>query len=154
ETVTDVCDVDSAGITVLERTGDKAILRWHAMTGRLTRWLWQTLPCDGSPCTEVIGRNTALMFARPDRIFPALCDYSPRIEAALLVPWTYRRRTAGALWAIAHTPRKFDAEDIRLLKNLADFVGAAWNIVHGRDVGEALAAKRAAELARTYEALE
>src|SRR5262249_29610838 len=77
-----------------------------------------------------------------------------RIETALLVPWTHRRKPAGVLWAIAHTPYDFDSEDARLLKNLADFVAAAWNIVSGRDLGQALAAKRSSELARTYRALE
>ena len=129
EVAMDLCNAESAGISVLER-GDNGRFRWYAATGAFAVHLHGTMPRDTSPCGVVMARNEVLLFHEPDRFFPELREVKPRIYEGLLAPWVVNGTLTGTLWVIMHSPeRRFDAEDARLLASFARFASAAWQTV-------------------------
>lgn len=129
ELVVEVCHADSASVSILEPGGAHGSLRWQAAAGAFAANLDATVPCDASPHGTLIAGNAVLLFDEPERIFPALRGAEPRIYESLLAPWQANGETAGALWAIKHTPQgRFDAEDARLLQSLARFASAAYQM--------------------------
>src|SRR4030095_8457299 len=64
----------------------------------------------------------------PRRRFPALLN-EPRFVEALLVPFTAHGQALGTVWVAAHTTaRHFDREDERLIRVLARFASAGWQL--------------------------
>ena len=126
ELVMELCRSDSAGVSILEADGASEIFRWHAVAGAFAAHLGGSLSREGSPCGVVVERNEVLLFSEPDRCFPELREAEPRIHEALLAPWRSQEQLIGTVWALGHTPeRRFDAEDARLLTNLARFAAVA-----------------------------
>ncbi|MBV9658643.1 MAG: PAS domain S-box protein [Verrucomicrobia bacterium] len=145
--VIELCHADSAGVSVLESGGERAIFRWHAAAGAFAPSLQGTIPREASPCGTVIERDRVLLFRDAERFFPALREVQPRIYESLLVPWEVGGRVVGTLWAISHTPEhRFDAEDARLLKNLARFASAAHAVASRGEKADGLQAERIAAL--------
>jgi signal transduction histidine kinase len=63
-----------------------------------------------------------------DRCFPALMA-EPRFVEALLIPFHDHGRPVGTVWIVAHNDeRKFDGEDERILRTLASFASAGWQL--------------------------
>ncbi|MDJ0391626.1 PAS domain S-box protein [Roseomonas sp. E05] len=152
ELVMELCQADSAGISVLEPGGMQGILRWHAASGALAADLGGTMPREASPCGTAITRNGVLLFKEAERFFPALRDVEPRIYENLLAPWHANGEAMGALWAIKHSPEgRFDAEDARLLTSLARFAAAAYQMTAA--LAEAKAGREALERRATERAL-
>lgn len=134
ELVMELCDADSAGISILEPGGTSGIFRWHAAAGALAPNLHGTMPGEASPCGTVMERNCVLLFNEAERFFPALRSVEPRIYENLLAPWHVNGEAAGTLWAIKHTPEgRFDAEDARILQSLARFAAAAFQMTSALD---------------------
>lgn len=122
----ELCGADSAGISILEQSGDGGIFRRDAVAGDVTPDHIGALPAAGSPCGETLSRGGIQLFDRPDRFFPGLRGVEPRIHEALLAPWSIAGKPAGILWVLAHNPdHKFDSEDARLIHRLAQFVSIA-----------------------------
>ena len=129
ELAVELCCAGSAGISLLEPDDDGDIFRWRAVAGAFAPHFGTTMPRDASPCGTVIDRDAVLLFAEPERCFPALKGTQPRIYEALLAPWQANGKTIGTLWVVAHSPqRKFNAEDARLLASLARFAAAAYQM--------------------------
>lgn len=156
-----LCRADSAGVSILEPGGENGMFRWRAAAGAFARNINGTMPRDASPCGNVLSRNEVLLFDRADRYFPALRGVEPPMYENLLAPWEVDGKPAGTLWAIGHSPeRQFDAEDARLLQNLARFAAAAWQTVTALDAATArarelqrVATARARDLSTTTERL-
>ena len=126
ELAKELCNADSAGISILENDTGQEVFRWHAISGLLAPNLYGSLPRNSSPCGTVIARNRVLLFNEPERFYPELRSVSPRIYETLLAPWPSNDTNEGAIWAVAHSPdHHFDAEDARILETLARFAGAA-----------------------------
>lgn len=122
----DLCGADSAGISILEQSGESGIFRRDAVAGDVTSNLFGAHPAECSPCGEALSRNGVQLFDRPDRFFPGLRNVQPRIHEALLAPWSLGGEPAGILWVLAYNPdHKFDSEDARVLHRLAQFVAIA-----------------------------
>lgn len=122
----ELCGADSAGISILEQSGDGGIFRRDAVAGNVAPHHFGALPATSSPCGETLSRGGVQLFDRPDRFFPGLRSIQPRIHEALLAPWSIAGKPAGILWVLAHNPHhKFDSEDARLLHRLAQFVSIA-----------------------------
>ena len=116
---------DSAGISLREEIGDEEQFRWVALAGQWGQFKGGVMPFDASPRGVVVERN-----------------------AILLVPFHAEGRTIGTLWINAHDPgRKFDTEDVRLLRLLSRFASA------GYQMREAIGNARAGE-AVSHAALE
>ena len=58
----------------------------------------------------------------------------------LLVPFHVENQPAGTVWVLTHTDgRKFDQEDERIVKTLANFAAAGWQLWEARRTAETLA---------------
>jgi len=129
EAALELCDGGSAGVSIIEDDGGKKVFRWHALTGALASHRWGTTPRDFSPCGIVIDRNAVQLMILPERHFEYLINVKPQVVEVLLVPFSIRGQPVGTIWVVAHDHRrKFDAEDERLVKELAQFAAAAYEL--------------------------
>ena len=124
EVAVDLCAADSAGISLLDGT----VFRWEAVAGQVESARGRTLPRDQSPCGLCIDRNRTHLMHLPDRHFPALAS-EPRFVELLLIPFHSRGTSVGTVWIVSHSAdRRFDREDERTMRVLADFAAAGWQL--------------------------
>jgi hypothetical protein len=58
----------------------------------------------------------------------------------------------GTVWVVAHTEnRKFDQEDERVIKTLANFAAAGWQLWKARGTAEAVTSSTKHDLSRSIE---
>jgi GAF domain-containing protein len=123
-----LCDAGSSGVSLLEPDG--ARFYWPAVTGALAPHIGEGTPRDFGPCGTVLDRNSPQLMSRPERHFTYLEAITPRIEQVLLVPFYMDGKAVGTIWVVNHdTARSFDAEDLRVMTNLATFAAAAFQIL-------------------------
>ena len=124
EAAVDLCKADTAGISLLE--GD--VFRWEAVAGVFASYRDGTMPRAASPCGVCIDQNVTQLMHLPDRHFPAL-RAEPRFVEALLIPFQVHGRPVGTVWIVSHTDeRKFAREDERVVRRLAQFASAGWQL--------------------------
>ena len=139
ETALQLCRADTAGISLLEQQDGAEVFRWEALAGVLSDRINATMPRDASPCGTTIDRNTTQLMYMAERIFPALISEPPVVEA-LLIPFHVNGKPIGTVWVVAHDERrKFDREDERIVKTLAQFASASWQLWQARASAEAAA---------------
>ena len=132
ETALQLCRADTAGISLLEEQDGAEVFRWEALAGVLSDRLNATTSRDASPCGTTIDRNTTQLMYMAERIFPALTSEPPVVEV-LVVPFHVARKPIGTVWVAAHDERrKFDREDERIIKTLAQFASASWPLGQAR----------------------
>jgi signal transduction histidine kinase len=126
-----LCEAHSAGITLVEQgTDGKAILRWRAVAGRFASHLGNSMPRDFSPCGAVLNDNSPKLFVHPERHYSYIREVDPPVVEALLLPFGVGGEPVGTIWVLTHGEhRGFDAEDLRVMSNLAKFAGAAHQVV-------------------------
>jgi PAS domain S-box-containing protein len=130
ELVLELCDADSAGISLLEELDGRRVFRWHAAAGLFAEHLGGTIEFDRSPCGVVVDRNQIMLMRYGERCFEAMVGFDPPLIESLLAPWAAEGRALGTVWVISHREeRQFDAEDARVLCNLADFAAAAYQAI-------------------------
>ena len=136
KTAVELCRADTAGVSILE--GD--VFRWEALAGVFASYRGSTMPRNASPCGVCIDQNATQLMHLPDRCFPALATDPPVVEA-LLIPFHDHGKPIGTVWIVAHNfERKFDQEDERVVRTLAQFASAGWQLWQG--------SKRSAESVR------
>jgi two-component system, cell cycle sensor histidine kinase and response regulator CckA len=87
----------------------------------------------------------------PERFFPAL-KIEPPIVEALLVPFHVEDQPVGTVWVLPHNgDRKFDQEDERIIKTLANFAAAGWQLWKARGTAEAAAVSTRHDLVDSIE---
>jgi PAS domain S-box-containing protein len=134
----ELCEAGSAGISLLEDTDSGPQFRWRALAGAAAGRTPEMKPCDRSPCGLVVEQDRLALFDRPARFYAYLDELSPHIEEALLAPIHVGMKTIGTLWVLTHhTEKRFDAEDARLLTNLANVAGAACRLISALRIYEA-----------------
>ena len=139
ETALQLCRADTAGISLLEEKDGAEVFRWEALAGVFTNRLNATIPRDASPCGTTIDRNATQLMYMAERVFPALKSEPPVVEA-LLIPFYVANKPIGTVWVVAHDERrKFDQEDERIIKTLAQFASASWQLWQARANAEAAA---------------
>jgi signal transduction histidine kinase/CheY-like chemotaxis protein len=145
ETALRLCRAQSAGVSIAEKENGRDTFRWHGAAGRWSSDIKATMPRDASPCGTVLHRKTPLLMARPERYFRSSLPGIPPLAEVLLVPFHVDGVTVGAVWVIAHDEsRRFDREDLRLLRSLSEFAGVAYQVLEQADhVRGALARERA-----------
>lgn len=157
ETALQLCRADRAGISLLERHNGAEVFRWEAVAEVYADRLNGTMPRDASPCGTTIDKNPTQLMYTAERFLPALTAEPPVVEA-LLIPFYLEHKPIGAVWVVAHDEsRKFDREDERIIKILAQFASAAWQIWNARASAEAAAQteqQRTLESAAANEALQ
>jgi GAF domain len=138
DTAMELCQAHSAGISLLEEEGGRRIFRWHAVSGRWSGYLWNTLAREFSPCGTVLDRQAAQLMILPERHFTPLAQISPKVSEVLLLPFSVAGEIVGTVWIIAHDEsRRFDREDRRIVSNLAKFASLAYETLSslsGNDV--------------------
>jgi signal transduction histidine kinase len=144
ETAVDLCGADSAGISLLE--GD--VFRWEAVAGAMAGLRNSTMPRNASPCGVCVGRDATQLMYLPDRFFSAIPKELNVVEV-LLVPFHNHGKPVGTIWIVAHdSKKKFDREDERRVRLLAQFASAGWQLWKAYET-EADANKLKSELVAT-----
>jgi PAS domain S-box-containing protein len=164
ETILDITQCDSAGLSLLTRDGKKPDVcgqrfYWPAIAGMWNPHVGGGTPRNFGPCGDVLDQNRTLLFRHFERRYPYLMPVNPAAEECLLVPFYVVGEAVGTIWGIMHTDRrKFDAEDDRVMASLGKFASSAYQAVqHIEDLKFQVAEREKAEaevreLARGLEA--
>jgi signal transduction histidine kinase len=132
ETAHRLCNAHTVGISLLEQHDGQEVFRWEALAGVFADRLNNTMPRYASPCGTTIDRNASQLMYMAERVFPALKAEPPVVEA-LLIPFHVDNKPVGTVWIVAHDEnRKFDREDERITKTLAQFASVAWQLWKAR----------------------
>lgn len=140
DTILEVLDCGSAGISLLTRDGGTRFY-WPAIAGVWKPHIGGGTPRDFGPCGDVLDCNRPLLFKHVERRYTYFEPVKPAVEEALLVPFHVAGKAVGTVWAVTHDDRhRFDAEDRRQLETLARFASAAYQTSASLDVSRQLAA--------------
>jgi PAS domain-containing protein len=124
-----LCCAHSAGFSLLEDGDQKNNFYWHAIAGQWAPHVGRGTPRDFGPCGTVLDRKTAMLCSHPERDFPYLWEVSPLLNEGLLLPFYVDGEAIGTIWVISHDEsRRFDAEDLRVMTNLATFAETAYKV--------------------------
>src|SRR5215813_713914 len=152
ETILDITDCDSAGLSLLTRNGkspdaDGRRFYWPAIAGMWNPHVGGGTPRNFGPCGDVLDQNRTLLFQHFERRYPYLLPVIPAAEECLLVPFYVAGKAVGTIWAIMHSERrKFDAEDDRMMASLGKFASSAYQaLVHIDDLKIQVAEREKAE---------
>jgi len=132
ETILDVTQCDSAGLSLLTRDGKSPDVcgqrfYWPAIAGMWNPHVGGGTPRDFGPCGDVLDQNRTLLFTHFERRYPYLMPVSPAAEECLLVPFYVGGEAVGTIWGIMHSDRRtFDAEDDRIMDSLGKFASSAY----------------------------
>jgi len=141
ETIHDITQCDSAGLSLLTRDGKSPDtcgerFYWPAIAGMWNPHVGGGTPRNFGPCGDVLDQNRTLLFKHFERRYPYLLPVFPAAEECLLVPFYVAGKAVGTIWAIMHTDRRrFDAEDNRVMASLGKFASSAYQaLVHIEDL--------------------
>ncbi|MGB2666922.1 MAG: PAS domain S-box protein [Candidatus Acidiferrum sp.] len=141
DTILNICDCGSAGISLLTTHDGGKRFYWPAISGQWQAHIGGGTPRDFGPCGTVLDRNCPLLFTHVERVYTYFEPVTPSVEEALLVPFYVENKAVGTIWAVAHDhSHKFDAEDKRLLLSLGRFASAAYQALIPLDASRQLAA--------------
>lgn len=125
DTVLKLFQCDSVGVSLITEDGKR--FYWPAIAGMWKPHIGGGTPRDFGPCGDVLDRNCPLLFRRPERRYTYLQPAMPPAEECLLVPFYVGGKAVGTIWVIAHNEsRRFDNEDLRMLKSLGTFASAGY----------------------------
>jgi PAS domain S-box-containing protein len=149
ETILDVTQCDSSGLSLLTKDDGGKRFYWPAIAGMWSPHVGGGTPRDFGPCGDVLDRNRTLLFQHFERRYPYLLPVIPAAEECLLVPFYVGGKAVGTIWAIMHSDRrKFDAEDERLMSTLGQFASLAYQTVESiQDLKLQITARERAEAA-------
>jgi GAF domain-containing protein len=117
----ELCDADSAGISVLRGSGKTEKFSWDTLAGQLAGYVGGRAPRHRSPCGVCLERSTPQLFAQPEKYFRWMAQAALPISEILVVPMFKAGRIPfGTLWIMVHDDRRsFDAEHVRIMTTLA-----------------------------------
>ena len=146
DTALSLCKAHSAGISLVDESGK--YFHWPVISGRWACHVGQGTPRDFGPCGTVLDRNSTMVFTHPERYFTYLEKVEPCLEEGLLAPLYIEGKALGTIWVVTHDlSYRFDAEDLRLLTNLAAFTSSAYQSLISLD----RSVRRNGELAALYQ---
>ncbi|MFL6617365.1 MAG: PAS domain-containing protein [Povalibacter sp.] len=126
----EACRAHTAGISLLEHGEQEAELLWRAVAGQWKPFVGARHLRSSGPSGAVLDSDAAMLMAAPQRHYAFPSYLHPAIHEILLVPIHVGKVAVGSLWVIAHDEsRKFDLEDVRLLKSLANFAATAHQLL-------------------------
>ena len=149
ETILEVTQCDSSGLSLLTKDDGGKRFYWPAIAGMWSPHIGGGTPRDFGPCGDVLDQNRTLLFQHFERRYPYFVPIIPLVEECLLVPFYVGGKAVGTIWAIMHSDRrKFDAEDERLMNTLGQFASLAYQTVESiEDLKSQIAAREKAEAA-------
>jgi hypothetical protein len=103
-TILEILDCGSAGISLLTRDGGKRFY-WPAIAGDWKQHIGGGTPRDFGPCGDVLDCNRPLLFKHVERRYTYFEPVKPAVEEALLVPFYVARKAVGTVWAVTHDQR-------------------------------------------------
>jgi signal transduction histidine kinase len=134
ETILEITESESAGLSLLTRNDDGKRFYWPAIAGMWNPHVGGGTPRNFGPCGDVLDRNCTLLFTHFERRYPYLIPVMPPAAECLLVPFYVGGKAVGTIWAIMHSDRhKFDAEDERVMGSLGQFASSAYQAVASID---------------------
>jgi signal transduction histidine kinase len=134
DTILEVCESGSAGISLLTTDAGGAEFCWPAIAGEWKQHIGGGTPRNFGPCGDVLDRNTPLLFRNVALRYTYFQAVTPAVEEALLVPFYVQGKAVGTIWAVAHdSQRKFDMEDERLMLSLGKFASCAYQVLTSLD---------------------
>lgn len=147
DTILDVTQADSSGISLLTTDGGVKRFYWPAVAGKWKPHIGGGTPCDFSPCGDALDRDCTLLFKHFERRYSYLLRVMPAADECLVVPFYVEGNAVGTIWAIMHSDRRqFDAEDERLMKVLGQFAAMAYQVLASiEDLKVQMAARQKAE---------
>lgn len=147
ETILDVTQCDSSGLSLLTKGDGGKRFYWPAIAGEWKRHIGGGTPRDFGPCGDVLDQNRTLLFRHFERRYPYFIPITPAVEECLLVPFYIGGKAVGTIWAITHGDRrKLDAEDERIMNTLGRFASLAYQTVESiEDLKLQIAARKEAE---------
>ena len=152
ETILDVTQCDSAGLSLLTKDGKTPHVEgqrfyWPAICGMWNPHVGGGTPRNFGPCGDVLDQNRTLLFTHFERRYPYLVPVNPAAEECLLVPFYVDGKAVGTIWGIVHSDRrKFDAEDDRVMASLGKFASSAYQSwMHIEDLKLQVAKRQKAE---------
>ncbi|HEY4330775.1 MAG TPA: PAS domain S-box protein, partial [Phycisphaerae bacterium] len=132
ETALSLCRAQSAGISLLESSGQS--FHWPAIAGTWASHVGGGTPRNFGPCGTVLDRNAPQLMSRVERYFTYFQPIQPLVEEALLIPFYIEGKAVGTIWVVAHEKEcRFDAEDLRIMSSLATFASAAYKVVQHQE---------------------
>ncbi len=133
ETILDVTQCDSSGLSLLTPDGGKRFY-WPAIAGMWAPHVGGGTPRNFGPCGDVLDRNCTMLFRHFERRYPYLMPVVPAAEECLLVPFYVDGKAVGTIWGIMHSDRRqFDSEDERIMSSLGQFASVAYRTVASID---------------------
>jgi PAS domain S-box-containing protein len=149
ETILDVTQCDSSGLSLLTKDDGGKRFYWPAIAGEWKRHIGGGTPRDFGPCGDVLDQNRTLLFRHFERRYPYFIPITPAVEECLLVPFYIGGKAVGTIWAITHGDRrKFDSEDERIMNTLGQFASLAYQTVESiEDLKLQIASREQAETA-------
>jgi signal transduction histidine kinase/GAF domain-containing protein len=134
ETILDVTQCDSSGLSLLTTHDGGKRFYWPAIAGIWKPHTGGGTPRNFGPCGDVLDCNRTLLFKHFERRYTYLAPIMPAAEECLLVPFYVAGKAVGTIWAIMHDDRrKFDAEDERLMTGLGKFASTAYQALASID---------------------
>lgn len=130
DTILEVFQAGSAGISLLTTKDHGKRLYWPAIAGKWKPYIGGGTPRDFGPCGDVLDHNAPLLFRNIERRYTYFKPVTPPAEECLSVPFYVKGKAVGTIWVVAHdSSRKFDAEDERLMSSLGKFASSAYQVV-------------------------
>jgi PAS domain S-box-containing protein len=163
ETILDITQCDSAGLSLLTRDGKTPDVcgerfYWPAIAGMWNPHVGGGTPRNFGPCGDVLDQNRTLLFRHFERRYPYLLPVVPAAEECLLVPFYVAGVAVGTIWAVMHSDHhKFDAEDKRVMASLGKFASSAYQArkhIEDLKIQVAVREKAEAELRELTDSLE
>lgn len=131
----ELCDAGSGGISMIEATSDGELFRWNALAGELEKFEGGSTPRDWSPCGQCLKAARPMLYSYPARFFTYFQKVETPIVEGLVIPMYLDSQPIGTIWIISHDERRFDAEDVRIMTSLGNFVSAALRVSANRIAG-------------------
>ena len=122
--VATMCQAGSAGVSVLRTIGEKECLSWEVVVGKAASMVGGNAPRNDCPCGVSLKHKAPQLFDRPARYFRWMESFGVPVVESLVIP-LYRSnvKPIGTMWIMAHDEeRKFDKEDVRVLRELSSYV--------------------------------
>ena len=127
DTILEVSQADSAGISLLRTEEGAERFYWPAIAGVWKPYVGGGTPREFGPCGDVLDSNSPLLLRHIERRYTYFTPVTPPVEECLLVPFYVEDKAVGTIWVVAHDDRrKFDAEDLRILRSLGTFASSAY----------------------------